>query len=74
LTIALLDYNGRKGVFSDEYIKNVEREKQIERAREEKFKLQLDRLGKKKKKNKKIRKTFYANINKVQMGSTRLKT
>lgn len=59
LTIALLDYNGRKGVFSDEYIKNVEREKQIEQAREEKFKLQLDRLGKKKKKNKKIRKTFY---------------
>lgn len=48
LTIALLDYNGRKGVFSDEYIKNVEKEKQLRIARDVRMALQKNRKKKKK--------------------------
>lgn len=49
LTIASLDYNGRSGVFSDQYIKDVEREKQLRLARDVRMALQKNRKKKKRK-------------------------
>ena len=48
LTIALLDPNGRNGVFSDEYIKETEREKQLRIARDVRMALKKNRKKKRK--------------------------